>query len=103
MKLKNPDLYTSFYLTRENKTYHVFSLRVVCSFCNVDGKIFYHLYGFSFEDDDIHLGLCFPTPEEAFTIADRICSAYPPIKSDIDSSHLEEYPEFHKEVFIDEH
>lgn len=67
-----------------------------------EGNISYYLYGFSFVDEYIPFPVplfCFHSPEEAFMMADRICSAYPRIKSD----HLEDFPEFDKEVFKNEH
>ena len=102
MKINNPDLSTSFYVTRKGKKFHILSLYIICHLNNNDGRISYHLYGFAYEDDMFHLGMCFDTPENAFEVADRICSAYPQIKSDLESSHLDEYPEFHEEKYKNE-
>ena len=99
MKINNPDLSTSFYIDRKGNRFHIFRLYIICYLNNIDGRITYHLYGWAYEDDMFPLIMCFDTPENAFETADRICSAYPPIKSDLEGSNLDEYPEFHEEKF----
>ncbi len=102
MKLKNPDLRTSFYFIRNRKKHYVFKLLVFCDYDETYDKFFYHLRCASV-GRTLSLGMCFDTPEEAFISADRICSAYPPIESDNGSYHLEDYPEFCEEDIEDEH
>lgn len=105
IKLKNPDLNTSFYFIIDDLKSHVFTIDVHCRISS-EGNISYYLYGFSFENQEIPFPeplYCFHSPEEAFMMADKICCAYPRIESDIDSFHFEDYPEFDKEVFKNEH
>lgn len=105
IKLKNPDLNTSFYFIIDGEKVHVFTIDVHCRISS-EGNISYFLYGCTFEDEDIPFPeplFCFHSPEEAFMMADKICCAYPRIESDIDSYHFEDYPEFDMEVFKNEH
>ncbi len=100
MKLKNPYLYTSFYIVRDSERIHVNALKVICDYSNITEKFYYHVYFRSFENGIFSLGNTFFTAEEAFTVADKICSLYPPIESDLDCNHFDDYPEFKGEDFL---
>lgn len=107
MKLKNPDLRTSFFLIHNCKRFHIFTFEVICGLTS-EGTFHFYLYGVSYEGENIPLPMpmfIFESPEEAFTMADIICSSYPHIKFDLDSFHqpIEDYPEFDMEVFKNEH
>lgn len=80
---------------------HVFCLQITCT-CTF-GQFRYNVEGVSFEGYNPLIVLPFSTVEEAFALADKICSAYPRIESNIDSFHLENYPKFDMEVFKNEH
>ena len=100
MKLKNPKLETSFsFPCGKYLPYYIHALDVYCRFDNDDGKVYYFLRGLADSLCSVSLDFCFFTPEEAFAMADRICSEYPFI-DDFSSEAHEHYPQFDREKFI---
>lgn len=102
MKLKNPDLRTSFkFCPNVDRTRFIHSrrLQVLCNYCKETDSFYYSIYAYTFELDYLPLLLYFDTLEEAFACVDKICTLYPRIETDSDNYYDDFYlyPEYNEE------
>ncbi|MBD5080350.1 MAG: hypothetical protein HDT44_01125 [Ruminococcaceae bacterium] len=95
MKLKNPKLETSFSFVFCHDVYYATSLEIYCRYIEDRCKVYYFLRAHSYRTGDAPLDMVYETAEEAYSVADKICSEYPPIEKDFDS-----FPAFQKDKFI---
>ena len=101
MKLKNPSLETSFSFTTGSMEYFVYQLEINCRFDNEDGKVYYFIQASADSFSSVSLGMGFLTAEDAFAMADRICSEYPFLGYSLSlPEEVDLFPEFDREKFI---